>query len=178
MPMARWGVKANEIDDFDRSSQRIPYRGPTPPNGVYLWRVKICKYAAGTREKNPQIRLGLELVPREDYPGEEQYVDKNGQGYWIMAFLPVNAKTYWRYVPFLDAIGVTGSEFERRTKVDEDQNIVRIGSWRNDGETLIEAQLKDGEDEKGNPRKEIGQIMTAEEYEEEEFDEEEYADEE
>lgn len=174
MPKANWGITADDVDDFDRDSQFTPYAGPPVPVGqVYLWQINVAKYAAKTRGKNPQLRIGLELVPREGYD-EEAY-----EGYFIMAFLPINAKTGFRYVPFLDAIGVSGKEFEQRTMYDEDGNISRIGSWRNNKDTLILADLKMGEDEKGEPRKEIGTFMP---YEEEEaaddFDEEEeYAEE-
>lgn len=175
MPIARWGVSSSDVDDFDRESQFKPYAGPIPPsNQVYHWVVKVLKYAARTRTKNPQLRVGLELIPREgaDWVDEQKY-----EGYFLMAFLPVTPKTTFRYVPFLDAIGVTGSEFENRTKVDEDGNITRIGSWRMDGTQIVAAQLRDGEDENGDPRKEIGMIMEAIEYDDEGDleEEEEYA---
>lgn len=175
MPIARWGISASDVDEFDRDSQIKPYKGPVPPNSVYYWVVKVLKYMAGTKTKNPALWVGLELVPREGegFEDEEKYA-----GYFVMAFLPVNAKTAFRYVPFLDAIGVTGKEFETRTKYDADNNILRIGSWVMDGETIVAAQLKDGEDEKGNPRKEIGQIMEADEEEGDWDDEEEYAEDE
>lgn len=176
MPIARWGISARDVDDFDRESQRSNYQGPTPPNGMYHWLVKNLKYAAKTKEKFPQIRVGLELYPREGegFEHEERY-----EGFWIMAFLSVSPKTDWRYVPFLDAIGVTGAEFESRTRFDENQNITRIGSWKMDGQTIIAAELKDGEDQNGNPRKEIGQIAEAVAYDDEgeDYDEEEYAEE-
>jgi len=177
MPRAQWGVKSSDVDDFDRSSQYKPYDGPIPINGVYHWNVNVLKYAAGTREKNPQLRIGLELIPRDDRPEETKY-----EGYFIMAFLPVTDKTQFRYVPFLDAIGVTGKEFERRTITDTDGNITRIGNWRNSGDYMIAAQLQDGTDQNNNSRKEIGVIMEITEEDEgegEEFDdEEEYAEDE
>jgi hypothetical protein len=166
MPRARWGIRADDVDEFDRSSQFKPYAGPIPPNGVYYFLVKRLKYAAATRDKLPQLRPGLELVPRED-SDEDQY-----DGYYITAFLPVSDKTAFRYVPFLDAIGVTGSEFERRTVIDSDGSITRIGKWRNTGDTLIVGQLGDGTDEKGNSRKEIKWMGAAEENEELEEEEE------
>ena len=149
MPKANWGVSSADVDEFDRDSQYTPYTGPIPPNAVYEWDIKVLKFIAGTKEKNPQLRVGLELVPREGR-NEEDY-----EGYFTMAFLHVTDKTAFRYVPFLDAIGVSGREFTDRTITDEEGNIKKIGSWRNTGEEMICAELKDGE-WNGVARKEIG----------------------
>ena len=100
MPRANWGINSADVDEFDRDSQYKPYDGPIPPNGVYEWNVKVLKFAAATKEKTPQLRVGLELSPREDRD-EDQY-----EGYFKMAFLNVSDKTAFVYVPFLDAIGV------------------------------------------------------------------------
>lgn len=148
MPKADWGIDSGVIDDFDRDSQFTPYAGPTPPDGVYRFTIKTVKFAAGTKRKLAQLRPGLELNPR----GAEE---KKYKGYFIMGFLPVGEQTAFRYVPFLDAIGVTGTDFAKRTVIDEDQNIVKIGKWRNNGETDILAQIRTGTDQDGNPRKEI-----------------------
>lgn len=168
MPKVNWGVRAADIDNFDRDSQYAPYDGPVPPNGVYQWKVKVLKSVAGTREKNPQLRVGLELVPRKADPSE-----KRMKGYFIMAFLPIMDKTQFRYVPFLDALGVSGREFERGTITDEEGNVKKIGRWRNGGDTLIKAELKDGTDQSGNPRKDIGWMgaLTDEPDDDEDFDE-------
>jgi len=174
MPRASWGIEAADVDDFDRDSQFKPYAGPPVPVGqVYLWTIKVLKYAARTKEKNPQLRVGLELVPRDGYD-EEDY-----EGYFIMAFLTVTKKTDWKYVPFLDAIGVTGKEFATRTMYDEDGNVQRIGSWKNDKDTLVLADLRIGEDQHGEPKKEIGTFMPYEDEDEGEYedDDQEYADE-
>jgi hypothetical protein len=134
-------------------------------------------FVSGTRTKFPQLRAGLELLPRED--GERKY-----KGFFITAFLPVSDKTAFRYVPFLDALGVSEDDFLERTLTDEEGNVRRIGKWRMDGKTILGAQLKDGEDKDGNPRQEIGWMGEAalddeadEDYDDEEADEE-YVDEE
>lgn len=147
MPIVRWGIDQSDVDDFDRSKQFTPYRGKIPPNGVYDWEVKVFKYAAATRQKNPQLIVGLELVPRD--ASEDKY-----DGYFIMDYIPVMNKTVFRYVPLLDALGISGRSFATSTKVDADGNILRIGKWRLDGH-MVSAQLVDGEDQKGNARKEI-----------------------
>lgn len=151
MPKVNWGVRAADIDNFDRDSQYAPYDGPIPPNGVYQFKVKVLKSVAGTREKNPQLRVGLELVPRKGRKEERRM-----QGYFIMAFLPIMEKTQFRYVPFLDALGVSGREFERGTITDEEGNVRKIGRWRNTSEEIIKAEIKDGQDQDGNPRKDVG----------------------
>lgn len=167
MPKVNWGVQAGDVDDFDRDSQYMPYAGPIPPDAMYLWQIKVLQSVAGTREKHPQLRIGLELVPREDREGEERY-----ESYFIMAFLPITDKTAWRYVPFLDSIGVNGAEFTRGTLTDEEGNVKKIGRWKNTGEELVLAQLKTGSDQAGNPRKEIGVFAPAPDDVFEEADEE------
>lgn len=147
----QWNIDAGDVDDFDRNSQYRPYDGPIPINGIYQWRVKVLKHTAATRQKNPQLRVGLELVPRKNRRDEKVYA-----GYFLMAFLPITDKTAFRYVPFLDAIGVSGREFTRGTVTDEEGNVIKIGRWRNKGEALIKAEIRDGEDQNGNSRKEIG----------------------
>lgn len=153
MPRVRWGVSAKDIDDFDRDSQYKPYDGPIPANGVYQFKVKVLKFVAGTREKHPQLRIGLELIPRNGRKEERAY-----KGYFIMSFIPVTDKTAFRYVPFLDAIGVSGRDFETRTIANEEGDISKIGQWRNDGQEIICAEIKDTTDQNGNSRKEIGYI--------------------
>jgi len=150
MPKANWGVSSADVDEFDRDSQYKPYDGPIPSNAVYEWNIKVLKFISATKDKLPQLRIGLVLAPREERD-EDQY-----DGYFIMVFLPVSDKTAFRYVPFLDAIGVSGQEFTDRTITDEEGNIKKIGKWRNTGEEFIAAELKDGADQNGASRKEIG----------------------
>ena len=139
MPKANWGVSSSDVDNFDRNSQYQPYDGLIPPNGVYEWNIKVLKFAAATKEKLPQLRVGLELSPREGRD-EDKY-----EGYFKMAFLNVSDKTAFVYVPFLDAIGVTGREFTERTITDEEGNVKKIGRWRNTGEEYIRAELTTNE---------------------------------
>ena len=155
MPKARWGISASVVEDFDRASQFTPYAGPIPPNGVYEWLITQLKYVPETSEKCAQMRLGLELAPRVDRKGESKY-----DGYSIMVFMPVTEKSAFRYVPFLDAIGVSGRDFETRTIVDNDGNIKSIGKWRQDGEQYVAAELRDNKGEQAEKYpKDIGAIM-------------------
>lgn len=185
MPRARWNISASDVDDFDRESQFKLYKGPIPPNSAFLFRIKVLKFVSGTREKHPQLRIGLELVPRRGHD-EKKYA-----GYFIMAFRAITPKSNMFYVPFLDAIGVSGADFADRTITDEEGNVRRIGRWKNDGKQLIYAQLKDGQDQDGNTRQEVGTFEAyeddedieeidaeEEEYDEQESEEEEYEEEE
>lgn len=175
MPTVRWGVSAEDIDGFDRESQFKPYTGPTPPDGVFKFRIARLQYVAGTRDKTPQLRVGLELVPRNK---DEKRFTK----YWIMAFLNISNKNQFTYVPFLDAIGVSGADFETRTRADEQGTVQRIGKWRHTGEELILVQIKD-EEYNGKVQKHVKTFVsidedTSEAEDEEEFDDDEYDDEE
>lgn len=149
MPKAKWGITSRDVDDFDRSSQFVPYAGPIPPDAVYNWKIKVLKSISATKDKLPQLRVGLELMPRG--ASEDKY-----EGYFVYCFLPVAESTKFRYVPFLDAIGVSGREFVNGTVTDEEGNITKIGRWRNSGDELIGGQLKTGQDQNNEPRKEIG----------------------
>jgi hypothetical protein len=151
MPKVNWGLSRGTVEGFDRSSQYKPYDGPLPPAGMYRWLIKRLKYVAATGEKNPQIRAGLELVPRNKE--EKRYAT-----YYITAFLTVSEQYPGFYVPFLDAIGVSENEFLNGTITDEEGNIKKIGKWRNTGDVHLKAQLRDSSDQHGNPRKEIGYI--------------------
>jgi len=175
MPRVNWGVSAKDVDNYDRESQFTPYDGPLPSNGVYQWNVKSLKHISGTRDKHPQLRIGLELIPRKGRQDEKKYA-----GYFIMLFPPITDKTAFRYVPFLDALGVTGREFERATIIDEEGNIKTIGKWRNTGDVMILGQLRDNTgDQSDKYPKDIGWMGTlTDNYEsDEEDDEEEYDDE-
>lgn len=161
MPKANWGISASDVESFDRERQYKPYDGPMPVNGVYRWRVTQLKFVAATSGKFPQMRIGLELQPRNKEEGKYK-------GYRLMLFPPISDRTAFRYVPFLDAIGVSGKEFETGTIVDEEGNIKKIGRWRFTDSIFIKGEVKDDTDQNGNPRKDIGWMGADEPYEEDE----------
>lgn len=174
MPKVRWDIDASDIDDFDRESSFKPYQGPVPPNAVYQWRIKHAKYVAGDRRKVSQLRVGLELVPRDDRKDEKRF-----KGYFIMVFLPVTSKTAFRYVPFLDAIGVSGADFKERTITDAEGNITKIGRWRNTGDTVILGNLVERPDQNDVLKKEVAWMGPLEDEDEDPLDDDDdYADDE
>lgn len=138
MPRANWGVTASDVDQYDRSTQFKPYTGEVPPNGVYEFLIRTLKYMPATEDKNPQLRLGVALAPRASRPRETRYDD-----FYVTTFIPVTPKSQFRYVPLLDALGVTSKEFVSKTIVDAEGNITSIGNWRQDGEQYICCQLVD-----------------------------------
>lgn len=167
MPRANWGVTAAQIDDFDREKMYKPYTGPTPPVGqVYMFVVKILKHQARTREKNAALVVGLELEPRNKD-------DQKFAGFFCMNYLTVADNTQGFYVPFLEAIGVSSTDFEKRTITDEEGNIKKIGPYRHTGDVLVLAQLRENEYQ-GKTRIQAGWFGPVEEDPE---DEDEYDDE-
>src|SRR3982750_832167 len=167
MPRVNWNVGREVIDDFDREAQFAPYKGKTPPNAVYMFKLKNFRYAAGTREKNPRLSAGLELVPRTEE-------EKTYRGYYITKFMAIAETNAFQWVPMLDALGVTSVEFLKGTICDEEGNIRKIGNWRMDGKTMVLGQLADTTDQHGLPRKEIkwvGAVEDSETYEEAEEEE-------
>ncbi len=150
MPRANWGISKGTVENFDRERQNQfkPYDGPIPLNAVYRWRVNRLQFVAGTREKNPQLRIGLTLVPRSR--DEKRY-----EGYRLMLYPPIADNTAFRYVPFLDALGVSEREFREGTITDEEGNIKKMGRWRNTGDATIKGELVDETDQNGQLRKTI-----------------------
>lgn len=184
MGKVTWGgdLSGSDLDNADRS-QFKPYDGPTPMNGVYAFRVKLLKRGK-SKANNPQLIVGLELVPRQSRPEDGKF-----KGYFIMDYIPVMESTAFRVAPFLDAIGVSGDDFIKRTTAGEADErgslpIVQIGKWKNDGKKIILATLADDQDQQGNPRKRISSywapedLSTADEPEDDEDDEEEEEEEE
>lgn len=162
MPKVNWGIPAGTVDDWDRSSQYTPYDGPIPPNGVYLWLVKKLVFVAPTDDKFPQLRIGLELQARTKE-------EKRYQGYFLMLFRSISDRNPMFWVPFLDAIGVSETEFRQRTIADQDGNIKKIGSWGNNGQQTIKGLLKD-DNREGQVRKDIGWMGAADELSDDEED--------
>ena len=170
MPRARWGITSADVDNYDRSTQFKPYTGQIPPNGVYEFLIRALKYMPATADKNPQLRLSVALAPRASRPSERRYDD-----FYVTTFIPVTKKSQFRYVPFLDAIGVSGRDFEGRTVVDGEGNITSIGKWRQDGGQYILCELIDnpsGDERYPKDIKWIGPIPDDEEDPEDSTDEE------
>jgi hypothetical protein len=166
MPRFDWGISSDVIDNYDRSKEQfVPYSGPIPPNGVYAFTVKRLKYVSAKvgRSIKATLRIGLELKPRNT--AEKEYA-----GYFVMTFRAVRATNAFSYVHFIDAIGVSGTDFVSRTVGDAEGNIQKIGRWRNDGKQVILAQVVDKDDQNGQTRKDIGWIGTADTDEDEEDD--------
>lgn len=144
MPKAQWGITSRDVEEFDRSTVYTPYSGPQPPMpAVYAFRIKQLTYTASDGEKHPSLKIGTELVPRSAE-------DKKYKGFYCSTFIAITPRTGFRYVPFLDAIGVSGRDFESRTMIDGEGAIRSIGKWRNDGTTVILGQLNNRTDQNGN----------------------------
>jgi hypothetical protein len=173
VPKFDWGISSDVINNFDRSEQQfVPYSGPIPPNGVYTFVVKRLKYVSAKdgRSIKTTLRIGLELKPRN--VAEREYA-----GYFVMTYRAIRESNVFSYVTFLDAIGVSATDFTNRTIGTADGDIQKIGRWRHDGKQIILAQLLDKEDQNGKSRKDIGWIgpvAAPDEEEDDENDEEEF----
>lgn len=172
MPKVNWGIDDDVIDSFDRDAQFKPYTGALPPtNMVYCFSIKTLKHVAGANGKWPQLRAGLSLEPRNQE--EAKY-----EGYFIMRFMTIAPPTAdkkgtgFQYIPFLDALGVSATDFTQRTITDEDGNVKRIGKWKNEGNTLILCRLENGADQNGAYRVDAGWVGDASEVIFEEYDSE------
>lgn len=154
MGKVKWGggISQDAIDEVDTSKQFTPYDGPVPPAGVYRMKVKILRTSESSNG-NPQLVIGLELVPRSDIPEQRRY-----KGFFLMDWITVLDSTAWRLRPFLDAVGVTSKEFLNGTVQDEEKNVTKIGKKVVVG-SLVAVSIKNGQDQKGNARMEVGQYM-------------------
>lgn len=180
MPTMDWGLEPGTVEDFDRSKVFVPYKGKLPPpNQVFLWEIKRVSLVKGTSAgKLPQLRIGLELCPRNRE--EKQY-----EGFYRSTFSPVSESTAFRYVPFLDAIGVSERDFLRGTKHDREGVISAIGRWKfKPGETFVLARLEESENYKDPAKTDLNindtwfGAPTDADFEEEEDDDDEYEDDE
>lgn|ERR1700754_784629 len=147
MPTVNWGLNPGTVEDFDRSKVFAPYAGKVPPTGVvYAWELKKLAFVAPDREgKYPQLRAALELYARDDE--EEAYA-----GFFKQTYSPVSPQTAFRYVPLLDALGISEREFLKGTKTKEDGTIISIGRWKMAKGIYLLAQLQSEIDGDGNVR--------------------------
>lgn len=154
MGKVKWGggISQGAIDEVDTEKQFTPYDGPTPPAGVYRFNVKVLKTSTSSNN-NPQLVIGLELVPRSDIPEQRRY-----KGFFLMDYITVLDSVAWRLRPFLDAVGVTSKEFVNGTVTDEDSNVTKIGKKVVKG-TMVAVSIKNGQDQKGNARMEVAQYI-------------------
>lgn len=131
------GVSAGDIDGAERR-QFKPYDGPPVPDGLYAFQIKRIRKGESSKG-NPQLIVGLELVPRQSRPDDKPY-----KSFYLTDFIPVMGSTVERLAPFLDAIGVTGADLLQRTTDDgsEDKNILRIGKVTPLGKYVL-AQIED-----------------------------------
>lgn len=141
MPKFKWELDAAELDEAARNDEQYaPYDGPTPPTGVYGFRIKRIK-TGESNAGNDRLQVTLILDPR----GRKDH--KKFAGFPVMDFIPVMSSTSWRVSRLLGALGVSSREFVNKTVVDEDGVVQKIGSVRIEGaDILVVAQIKlDGE---------------------------------
>lgn len=145
------GVTGADLDNAERN-QFKPYDGPIPTNGVYTFKIKWLR-SQTSQAGNPKLTAGLELVPRQSRPDEKPY-----KGFFLVDGIPVMNEdwSHKRVAAFLDAIGVSGDDFAKRTVDDgsEQGNIVKIGKVVPVGRYVL-VNLVDGKDQNGNARKEV-----------------------
>jgi hypothetical protein len=153
MGKVKWGagVTGRGIDEVDTSGNFTPYAGPVPPAGVYQFHIKVLRRKLSSN-KNPQLVIGLELVPRKGMPEQNKY-----KGYFMMDYIPVMDSTQFRVRGFTDGIGVKGRDFAERTVDDgsEKENILKIGNWVQNGKQFLLVSIGQGSDQQGNPRMEV-----------------------
>jgi hypothetical protein len=139
MPIADWGLSQGTVDSFDREKQAeySPYTGPKPSAGVYRFRVvkDQMRMQPGDEERYPRWSALLYLVPRTRE-------EKRFEGF--RCFFSANVqddKPQW-FVPMLDVLGVSETEFRKKTVLTEEGIIKRIGAWRNDGTQELLAEVR------------------------------------
>lgn len=157
MGKVTWGddLTREALDDVERDRFK-PYDGPPVPNAMYAWRLKVLKRGKAKSSGNTQIIIGLELVPRSSRPEEKPYA-----GYFITDYISVLESQAFKIAPFLDALGVSSTDFLKRTSDTGEKDdrgsvpIAKIGDYVHDGKFILLASIGDDTDQNGAPRKRI-----------------------
>lgn len=133
MAKVRWdwdgdaAVAASDIDDYE--DEGALYDGPKPTRGIFKF--EIAKINKGeSKAGNPKLQVSMKLVSRNKE-------DKQFDGCPLTDFLPIMKSTVWRFAPFLKAIGVTGAMLLSKTIVDENKDVVKIGTVKPNGMTVV-----------------------------------------
>jgi hypothetical protein len=164
MPKAKWGaITATDIESAE--SNYTTYEGEIPPRGVYRFKLKQVK-ATESSNNNPMLKVLLIL----DGSWKPAHKEFDGCPSWLNVV--VMDSTAFQVRAFCDAIGVSAADFLKRTVLDDDDKVIKIGKVSlADGDLLVKANCKPGEYE-GNPKLESSLLPLAEETEEEDEDEE------
>lgn len=138
MPIADWGISRGVVDEFDRekANRYKPYTGPKPPAGVYRFVIvkDMMKFFAGDAENYPRWSAMLSLKPRTK-------AEKSFDGFRCFFSANVSEENPQWFVPMLDVLGVSDTEFRRKTRLTEEGVIKSIGAWRNDGTQELLAEI-------------------------------------
>jgi hypothetical protein len=125
MPKATWGsgdkaLSAADIDGAEREAPRTRYSGPQPRSGTYRFVIKSMKQGVSSNN-NPMITI-TSILDGSWMPNHKEY-----DGFPLWDRLPVMDSTKGRVANFLDAIGATGEDLMRKTIVDENGYITKLG---------------------------------------------------
>lgn len=153
MPKIKWDLDSEAIDNAE-SEGFTPYAGPVPPAGVYkftLKRLEATKSSAG----NKMLKVLMEL----DADGIKERKKYHGCPVWDNVV--VMDKTAWKVRQFLDALGVSASDFTNKTVAEEENSkhlVRKIGSLKVEGVELT-VQIKRGANQEGDPRPEVQRYL-------------------
>lgn len=125
MPKAVWGAGDNmlTVDDITGAEQiegRKRYSGPLPTAGTYRWLIQSIKKGE-SNEGNPKIVVMMTL-DGEWQPNHSQY---NGAPVWHhLALTKANAPQVRN---FLESIGADANDLLKKSLVDENDYITKLG---------------------------------------------------
>jgi hypothetical protein len=159
----------DELEGAEYDESNAPYRGPQPPRDTEL--TGIIKKAWWT-ESSDGDRM-MKVI----FEGDEDCKKYKGIGIWDN--ITFNAKSKWRWLPFLEATGLTLKDIQTKMYVEsEDDNvgapIQKIGKWVPGEKSTAVRVITDRKPYNGEMSTKIGTWLSYEdEYDEDDEDEEE-----
>lgn len=132
MVKAKWSatdVTADDIDNVEEDEFQ-PYDGPTPPAGVYRFILRYSRKRVSS--KGNDMIENLLILDGSFKPEHKEY-----DGCPVWDYITIKKSTAARVRSFIDALGVSSSDFLNRTVVDEEDRILKIGSVK-----IADANLK------------------------------------
>lgn len=140
MPKAKWGSDLTP-DDIESAESGSAYAGPCPPSGVYQFVLKKMQQAESANG-NPKLYMIWEVTKKGGTKDQSKFA-----GAPLFDHMPVGKSSAFRSKALCAGLGVTSKEFLGKTVIDDDSNVIKIGSLKIEiGKTTIFANVKKDND--------------------------------
>lgn len=139
MPKAKWtddsDLTADEIDNAEDSGGA--YAGPCPPSGVYELVLKRMRKGT-SKSGNAKLEMIWEVTKDGGKKDQSKYA-----GAPLFDHMPVSAASAFRAKALCSGLGVSSKDFMNNMVVDEEGNVLKIGSLKIElSKTTVFANVK------------------------------------